>query len=256
MMNRSVLMLMLVLLAMSSCTVNKDIMFQTPKDYAFDPIPAVDSIEYQISPDDRVQFSLFTNNGYKLIDVIGQQSASGGGGANAQSNRQFGLNYLIERDGLVKLPTLGRINLEGLSIIQAEKKLEELYSAYYKDPFVQLSVTNNRVIVSTGSGGTALIIPIENNMTVVEVLARAGGITSRGNASKIKVIRNVGSNKEVYELDLSKIGGIYEGDLIVQANDIVYVEPNPEIAREVLRDITPILTLITSMIALVAILTR
>ena len=171
-----------------------------------------------------------------------------------QTNRQVGLNYLVERDGMVKLPTLGRVNLVGLSIIEAEKKLEELYSAYYKDPFVQLSVTNNRVIVSTGSGGTAQIIGIENNMTVVEVLARAGGITSRGNASKIKVIRNVGNTKEVYQLDLSTIEGIYQGDLIVQANDIVYVEPNPEIAREILRDITPILTLLTSMLALVAIL--
>jgi polysaccharide export outer membrane protein len=254
-MNRSVLMLMLVMLAASSCTVNRDIMFKTPVDFVFDAIPSVDSIEYQISPDDRVRFSLFTNNGYKLIDVIGQQSG-GSGGANAQTNRQFGLNYLVERDGMVKLPTLGRINLKGLSIIEAEKKLEELYSEYYKDPFVQLSVTNNRVIVSTGSGGTAQIIPIENNMTVVEVLARAGGITSRGNASKVKVIRDAGTSKKVFELDLSRIDGIYEGDLIVQANDIVYVEPNPEIAREVLRDITPILTLITSTVALIAILTR
>lgn len=229
-------------------------MFKTPVDYAFDPIPSVDSIEYLITPNDRIRFSLYTNTGYKLIDVVGQQNSSGGN--SARSQRQLGLDYLVESDGLVKLPTLGRTELKGLTVIEAEKKLEDLYSEFYKDPFVQLTVTNNRVIVSTGSGGTAQVVNIDDNMTVVEVLARAGGITSRGNASRVKVIRDMGSRKEVYELDLSRIDGIYDGDLIVQANDIVYVEPNPEVAREVLRDLTPVLTLITSTIALITILTR
>ncbi len=228
-------------------------MFKTPVDYVFDDIPTVDSLDYQITSYDRISFSLFTNNGYKLIDVIGQQSG-GVGGTNAQTVNQFGISYLVEKDGRVKLPTLGRVDLEGLSIIDAEQKLEAAYSEFYKDPFVQLSVNNNRAVVSTGAGGTAIIVPINDNMTVVEVLARAGGIAARGNASKVKVIRDTKNGKEVYQLDLSTINGIYEGDLIVQANDIIYVEPNPEIARGILRDITPILTLLTSSLALIAIL--
>lgn len=255
-MSRSLLMLLLVIGGLSSCTVNKDIMFKTPVDYSFDELPATDSVVYAISPDDRITFSLFTNNGYKLIDVVGQQNGAGAG-ANAQAAvRQFGLSYLVEQNGMVKLPTLGRVHLAGLTTIEAEAKLEDLYAQYYKDPFVQLSVSNNRVIVSTGAGGTAQVVPIVDNMTVVEVLARAGGIADRGNASKIKLIRNNGAKKDVYELDLSTIEGIYEGDIIVQADDIIYVEPNPEIAREVLRDITPILSLVTSMVAIVAIFSQ
>lgn len=228
-------------------------MFKTPVDYVFDEFPAVDSADYQITSYDRISFSLFTNNGYKLIDVVGQQSGKAGG-TNSQTVNQFGLTYLVEKDGRVKLPTLGRVELQGLTVIEAEKKLETSYAEFYKDPFVQLSVNNNRAIVSTGSGGTAQIVPIDDNMSVVEVLARAGGIATRGNASKVKVIRDMGERKEVYQLDLSTINGIYDGDLIVQANDIIYVEPNPEIARELLRDITPILTLLTSTLALIAIL--
>jgi polysaccharide biosynthesis/export protein len=56
-------------------------------------------------------------------------------------------------------------------------------------------------------------------------------------------------------MDLSTIDGIYQGDLIVQANDIIYVEPNPEIARELLRDLTPIISLITSTLLLVTLVT-
>jgi polysaccharide export outer membrane protein len=228
-------------------------MFKTPIDYEFDEIPAVDSVRYRITPYDRLRFSLFTNDGYKLVDIIGQAQQ---GGNTAQTVRQFGLTYLVEYDGRVKLPTLGRIDLAGYTVIEAEKRLEELYSEFYRNPFVQLNVENNRVIVSPGDGGTARVINIQDNMTVLEVLARAGGIVDRGNASKIKVIRNVGDHKEVYNLNLSKIDGLEQADLVVQANDIIYVQPNPEIAREILRDITPIITLLTTTIALVAILQR
>ncbi|NNC83298.1 MAG: hypothetical protein HKN79_06950 [Flavobacteriales bacterium] len=251
-MKRTYWFMLFVIVAMASCTVNRDIMFKTPVDYEFDDIPTVDSVDYEISPFDRLRFNLFTNDGYKLVDVIGQTQTQGGN--NAQAIRQFGLTYLVERDGQVKLPTLGRVNLKGMNIIEAEKYLEGLYAEYYRKPFVQLSVVNNRVIVSPGAGGTAEVVNITDNMTVVEVLARAGGINQRGNASRVKLIRNADTGTEVYHLDLSTIEGIEEGNLIVQANDIIYVQPNPEIAREVLRDITPILSLITTTLALVTII--
>jgi len=242
--------------AFSSCTINKDIMFKTPVDYVYDEAPDVDSLDYRIARNDRVRFSLFTNDGYMLIDIASQGANGNSGNSNAQAIRQFGLNYLVERDGTAKLPTLGKVELVGLTVVEAETKLEGLYAQFYRKPFVQLAVVNNRVIVSPGYGGAAQVVSIVDNMTVMEVLADAGGVASRGNASKIKLIRDNGGKKEVYLLDLSTIQGIEDADLIVQDNDIIYVEPNPEIAREVLRDITPILTLITSTVALIAILTR
>lgn len=232
--------------------MNRDLMFKTPVDYEFDPLPQVDSVRYRISPFDRIRFSLFTNDGYRLIDVVGQNQA-GGNQQNQQAVLQFGLTYLVEEDGMVKLPTLGRVQLAGLTIQEAETKLEEMYKEFYRKPFVVIRVMNNRVIVSPGQGGTAQVINIDENMTVIEVLARAGGISQRGNASRVKVIREMGERKEVYQLDLSRIEGIYEGDLVVQANDIIYVEPNPEIARELLRDVTPIVSLLTSALVLISI---
>ena len=234
---------------MSSCSINKDLMFQTPVGYQYDPLPEVDSLEYKISPYDRIQFNLFTNDGYKLIDIIGQEGTTGN---SVQAIRQFGFDYLVEQDGFVKLPTLGRIELAGLTIRQAQDFLQEKYAEFYRKPFIILSVVNNRVIVSPGDGGQAQVVGISDNMTVIEVLARSGGIANRGNASKVKVIRDFKDHKEVYEIDLSTIEGIHNGGLIVQANDIIYVEPTPEIAREIIRDLTPIISLITSTLFLIS----
>jgi len=253
-MNPRIFLLLIVgTVLMSSCAVNKDLMFQTPVGYEYDALPSVDSVEYRISPYDRVQFNLFTNDGYKLIDILGQEGTTGN---SVQAIRQFGFDYLVEQDGFVKLPTLGLVKLSDMTIREAQDFLQEKYLEFYRKPFVILSVVNNRVIVSPGQGGQAEVVNIRDNMTVIEVLARAGGIATRGNASKVKVIRDMGDHKEVYKIDLSTIEGIYDGGLIVQANDIIYVEPTPEIAREVLRDITPIISLITSTLFLVTIFTR
>jgi len=240
-------------LLLGSCSVNKDVMFKTSTDYTFDTQPPVDSLEYQIAPNDRLEFRLLTNDGYQLIEVAGER---GNGNNNQQAIRQFGVTYLVEQDGKVNLPTLGRVQIIGLNVKEAAQMLEEKYSQYYNDPFIQLAVINNRVIVSPGDGGEARVVNIDNNMTVIEVLARAGGIANRGNASKIKVIRDFGDHKEVYQIDLSKVETMHQGYMLVQANDIIYVEPTPDIAREVLRDVTPIISLITSALVLISIFNR
>ena len=43
------------------------------------------------------------------------------------------------------------------------------------------------------------------------------------------------------------------GDLVMQADDIIYVEPNPELARELLYDLTPLITLLTSTVLVLGI---
>ena len=61
-----------------------------------------------------------------------------------------------------------------------------------------------RVIVFPGNGSDAKVIPLtNNNTTLTEAIAMAGGITDRGRANHIKVMRRVGSERKVYKIDLS-----------------------------------------------------
>ncbi|MFT4771462.1 MAG: polysaccharide export outer membrane protein [Cryomorphaceae bacterium] len=257
---RRILILVVVSLSLGSCTINKDLLFQTPTDYSYDEIPNSAQVEVVIAPNNLLNFDFFTGNGHILVEQsIGNGILGGGGGQNNQNmmNQRNQISYLVNEDGTVKLPVLGRVNLDGLSIREAESKLEDMYSVYYKEPFVMLRVQNNRVIISPGAGGTAQVITLVNaNTTLMEALAMAGGVDGRGNASEIKLLREnreTGS-REVYLLDLSTIEGMEAADMIVQANDIIYVEPLPLIAREILEEITPIVTLITTAALLIAIL--
>jgi polysaccharide export outer membrane protein len=140
---------------------------------------------------------------------------------------------------------------------EGQDLLVKLFSKHYNEPFVQIEVTNQRVIVFPGSGGDAKIIPLQNNnTTLMEALAAAGGITERGRASKVKVMRMTDDGRKVYEVDLSTLDGLKYADMVVQANDYIYVEPTRQITRELVLEIAPILSFITSTNLLITIINR
>jgi len=253
---RHVLFWLSMAILLGSCTVNKDILFKTPTDYVYEELPDTLDPETRIAPNNIITLSFFTGDGHILIEN-GLGSTILSGGNNQNNNMNTGRNqisYLVGKDGTAKLPVLGRVNLEGFSIREAETKLEEMYSLYYNEPFVILQVSNNRVIVSPGNGGAAQVITLVNaNTTVLEALALAGGVADRGIASKIKLIREnkVTGGRDIYQIDLSTIDGLEEADLIVQPNDIIYVEPLPLIASELVKEIAPVITLITTTVLII-----
>lgn len=237
-------MLALAMLMITGCTINRDIMFKTPRDYAFDTIPDTVGRQFKIQPDDNLSFRLFANDGFKMIDLVDERQQ-----ANLNYNRvQF--NYIVDPDGTTKLPVIGKVHLAGLTVRQAEMLLEERYSTYYQKPFVLLTVGNRRVVVFPGGGGDAKIVSLENNnTTLLEVLASAGGIANRGDAHRVKLFRRKeNGGREVYQFNLSEIEGLKYGDIVMQADDVVYVQPNPEIAQGILHEITPLVTLLTTAI--------
>jgi len=235
--------------SVSSCgLLNQSIMLKTKKSYVFDTIPDTLELQYKISPNDLLSFRLFSKDGFKLIDITSMAQQG-----NFNFNRNF-VEYLVEFDGKAKLPILGRVVLAGMTLREAELYLQDLYRDYYNDPFVMLSVTNRRVIVFPGNDGSATVINLlNNNTTLMEAMAMAGGISDNGKAQKIKLIRTTPGqdSSTVYQIDLSTIEGLKYANMIVQANDIIYVQPRLRIASDVIREITPIISLITSTIVLV-----
>jgi polysaccharide export outer membrane protein len=128
--------------------------------------------------------------------------------------------------------------------------LEGLYAEYYHRPFIMLNIINRRVVVFPGGGGDAKVINLDNNnTTLTEVLAQAGGLAKRGDARKVKLFRRrPEGGRDVFMFDLSDIEGLKHADMVIQGDDIVYVHPNPEIAREVLYDINPLIALLTTVV--------
>ncbi len=239
-----------------SCGINSNLMLKTDKDFEFAEIDTLNPTksDYVIDVNDIVQFRFFTNNGNKILDI--SSATSGGGNQSQIFNPNNSLSYVIQNDSLIKLPVIDTVNIVGMTIREAESYLQDIYKEFYVDPFIQISITNKRVIVFPGNGGEAKVLYLQNNnTTLLEAIALAGGITERGRASKIKLIRKNDKGKRVvYKIDLSTIDGLGYADIIVQANDYIYVEPVPEIGREILKEVTPIVSLITSAALVISII--
>jgi polysaccharide export outer membrane protein len=214
-------------------------MLKTPTDFAYDQLQdSVTKQSYKIEVNDLVQVRIFSNDGFKIINI-----------ENVTGNyARIDLDYLVEQDGRVKLPLVGKVALSGLTIAEAETFLQKIYNDFYVNPFVSVKVVNKRVIIFPGNGGKAQVINLQNNnTTVIETIALGGGIQEDGKAYKVKLIRNDGKNKpKVYLMDLSKIEGIAMGNTVVMANDIIYVEPRYRFAKTLIGEVTPLISLLTS----------
>ncbi len=236
---------LLLITVLSGCTINRDIMFKTHRDHAFDAFTDTAFRQIKIQPNDVLQFRLFANDGFKLIDLVTE-----GAGRDVMWMNRMVFSYNVEYDGLVKLPLLGRVPVGGLTIRDAEISLEDQYRRYYNKPFVQLNIVNRRVVVFPGGGGDARVVPLENNATtLLEVLGLAGGLNIRGDARQVKLFRlRADGTRSIHIFNMSEIEALKYGDIVMQGDDVVYVQPNPDLARGALRDITPIVTLLTSLI--------
>ena len=249
------ILIVLIGLSLGSCRIlNPSIMFRTDKKYQFDIPPDTLSGQYKISPNDFISFQLFANDGFKIVDMMNNSGQQGGGGAQMMQMMQNGFRYLVLPDSTVKVPILGYVKLAGKTIRETELYLQEQFSTFYNDPFVVLTVQNRRVLVFNGTDGLGTVVPLVNeNISLIEALAQSGGVTQTGKAYKIKIIRGLAEGKEpkVFQVDLSTISGLADADMVMQANDIIYVEPRLNIASDALREITPIVSLITTTILLV-----
>lgn len=244
---------------LSSCgNVNSNALFKIPKDSSFkyDSLVMNPTDDYILGPGDRFSFQFATNEGERII--FNQSGVTelmeGGTTQNQQRNR---IDYLIRQDGKVKLPLVGEIQVKGLTLIQVEDTISKLLSKNFINPFVQIRLSNQRVFFFGDRGAANVVYLANTNTSLIEVIALAGGISENSRSNSIKVMRRKSNGKrEIYKIDLSKIEGLKEAEMIVQGNDYIYVDYKPRIASSVFREVGPWLSLATTSLAVIAIFTK
>ncbi len=224
----------------TSCSYRNNVMFSHDKDFN----PAVLSAEaralesnYVIQPNDLLNVKVYTKKGEMIIDPEYELTKD----LNNINNRRPDPEYLVRLDGYVYLPMVGDVKLAGLTLHEANLLLADKYNEFFVDPYVITTYTNKRVTVLGAPGGQ--ILPLKNeNITVAEVLAMAGGMQKNGNAKKMKLIRG----EQVFLIDFSTVEGYYRTNQIVKAGDIIYVEPINRPVAENAPTVALVLSILTS----------
>jgi len=244
------LILLVSFVAASCSSYKQNIMFKPAEGYKTDT-KALETAEknYVIQVNDYLKLEVYSNKGERIIDPNGELYTTANGTGQTQVTRTQP-SYLVTVDGLVKFPMIEPVSILGMTIREAEVKLQAEYNKYYKECYVLLTFSNKRVIVLGAPGGQ--VVPLLNeNVSVVEVLAMAKGlgIGNDGKSSNIRLIRG----NDAYVLDLSTLDGIKQGNMIVQPGDIIYIEPTRRPFAEGVRDLAPVLSLVISLATLVVV---
>lgn len=134
--------------------------------------------------------------------------------------------YLIDTEGNVDFPVIGKIKLAGLSRSLAIDSLKKALLPYLSKPTILVRILNYKVTVlgEVRNPGT-FTIPNER-ITLPEALGIAGDLLITGVRKNVLVIRETEGKKAEIRVDLTSNELFSSPAYYLSQNDVVYVEPN------------------------------
>lgn len=180
----------------------------------------------RIMPKDELSISVITSN----PDASRPFNISGQGGSAGSSSGTTGLTYLVDNDGNINFPVVGKLHVVGLTKSQCEDLIYGKVKAYLaesENPVVTVRMSSFRVTVA-GEVGSPSVVPVTTEkMSIMEALAQAGDLSIHGKRTNVLLIReNADGSKEAHRLNLNDANVINSPYYYVQQNDYIYVEPN------------------------------
>lgn len=141
--------------------------------------------------------------------------------------------YLVDNNGDVEFPVLGRIHLGGMTKSEAEAYIRaKLEKSFKEPPIVNVRSVNYKVSVLGEVNRPGTFTVANEKINIFEALALAGDMSVYGKRDNVKLLREDNDGKkEIVALDLNKSNIINSPYFYLQQNDVVYVEPNKAKAK-------------------------
>lgn len=172
-----------------------------------------------IKPDDLLSITVYGRN-LEATRIFNQESNNDLSGGDNQKT------FLVDEEGNIEFPVLGKIKLAGLTRNEAIQYMKGLLRSEIIDPGVSISITNYRITVlgEVGSPGTYPLL--NEKVTILEALGMAGDLTINGMRENVLVIRDEGEERNFYRVNLTSEEVFTSPVYYLSQNDVVYVEPN------------------------------
>ena len=138
------------------------------------------------------------------------------------------LGYLVDQNGDIDFPILGRFHVEGLTRMQVTELIKQklMEEDLIKDPIVTVQFLNFKVSVMGEVTRPGTFDISGDRITLLEALSMAGDLTIYGRRDRVAVIREKDGKRRILYHDLRSSDIFQSPCYYLQQNDIVYVEPN------------------------------
>lgn len=135
-------------------------------------------------------------------------------------------NFRVSEDGKMKYPLLEEVEVEGLTVEEATKKLEEgLEKDYLVNPQVTIFIIEHAKFNVLGEVNRPGSYQLKGPITVVDAIALAGGFTDIASPNGVRVVRGEGKKKKVIKVPVGHIlkSGDRSKDVLLEEGDTIVV---------------------------------
>ena len=210
--------LFFVVISFSSCITNKNLEYISSDNN----IIRSTTFNYVVQKEDllSVQISSTTKSDYDFFNL--QETSN----PQLMSKNPYLYGYLVRTDGIVNLPMIGNVKVEGFTISEVEKVIQQIASTYFKDPIVKVNILNFKVSILGEVNNPGEYSIVRSNQNVLHLIGKSNDLTEFANRKKVKIIRKNGveTSKVIY-LDLTDPKTLNSKNFYLQPQDIVYIEP-------------------------------
>jgi len=150
--------------------------------------------------------------------------------ANVDNNSNSLTSYLVDNEGNINFPVIGKIHVLGLTKNQCQDLIREKllpYMSKTENPVVTVRMSGFRVTIIGEVGGSRVIPVTSEKMSIIEAIAQAGDLSIYGMRDNILLIREDATGQKSYHrLNINDANILNSPYYYVQQNDIIYVQPN------------------------------
>ena len=186
-----------------------------------------------IQPQD--QLSIIVSSGNPTMSALFNKTVATyyqGTEMGMTTNRLTG--YVVDNDGFINFPQLGKIEVAGLNRWELQSLIEDKLSSegLLRDANVTVEFLNFKISVlgEVASPGTYTVAG--DKITVFQALALARDLTIDGQRGNIKVIREKNGRRDIFNLDPRSSDIFNSPAYYLQQNDVIYVTPNSKRAGQ------------------------
>ncbi len=170
---------------------------------------------------------------------------------------QNSTGYLVNKDGIIDFPVLGKLPVKGLTISQLKDMLALKLDQYLKNPIVNARLLNYKITILGEVNRPSSYTLQSERVSVMDAIGLAGDLTIYGKRENVLLVREENGQRNFIRLNLNSSKIFQSTYYYLKQNDVVYVEPNKsKIASSDARTIRNLSILSTVATVLVVIVSR
>ena len=223
------LMAVVLVMVVMSCSTTKDnnlAYFKNLPDAVTGQLPATTPAQVRLQVDDEIAVTI-SSSAPEATAIFNAPLANSSvrGDVAVQGNPKL-QSHIVDRDGNIEMPVLGKINVQGKTITEVEQMIHDRVAATVRDPYVNVQLLSFYVNVMGEVKEPQRIRVDKQQFSVLDALASCGDLTEYGQRDGVVVIRNDGTQTTYHQLNLADTQLFSSPYFYLQQNDVVYVAPN------------------------------